>query len=545
MQRKKFNGMQMATAMILFLLVLACNGKNKVEEAPDESPDQEQEQEQEQEEQPLDFAAIQAAYDTYGFVLDTAGHPLEGVVVSDGFSSSRTGKEGIYWFNRHANAYYVHYSVPENCRVPVDKTTGLPAFFQQLKSATKRYDFILKPMEHGVETTFTLVCIADPQVKTVANTNRFKNETVVDVRQHLSGIDGPKYGVVLGDIIFDVPSLFPDIRSAMHVNKTGVPLFQAIGNHDHLFGAANEIESQRNFERQLGPLNYSFNRGNAHIVVMDNVLHLLGSASTYNAGFTAEQFTWLQNDLSFVSKDKLLLFCVHIPFKIGSVSGGSTVNRNAYYTEVLNLLAEFQEAHIMVGHTHDNSNYIHTVKGKQIYEHVHGTACGAWWNSTIAKDGTPNGYAIYTVDGSTITNWYYKPTRYSKDFQIRLYRGTDVFTGGHASKSWQFIAHNAKQIIANVWNSDPDWVVKVYEDNTLTGVMSPYTDSDCWAVAYHVGNKGLSETTYDKAMDHFYHYTLTGNPQKVEIEAIDRFGNKYYQSAFCSPSAADYPDQYD
>ncbi|MDR1172446.1 MAG: calcineurin-like phosphoesterase family protein [Bacteroidales bacterium] len=544
MKREYFNSRQVTAGMImfLFLLVFACNGKTKVED--DLPPDEPQNQEPDPE-QSLDFAAIQAEYDTYGFVLDTAGHPMEGVVVSDGFSSSRTGKEGVYWFNRHSNAYHVHYSVPENCRVPVDKTTGLPMFFQQLKSATKRYDFVLKPLAGGAETSFTLVCIADPQVKNVSNVNRFKSETVVDVRQHVAGIDGPKYGVVLGDIIFDVPALFPNMVTAMNVSGTGVPLFQVIGNHDHLWAAANETESQRNFERYLGPLNYSFNRGNAHIVVMDNVMHLLGSASTYNAGFTAEQMAWLQKDLSFVPKDKLLIFCVHVPFKSGSNSGGSTVNRNAYYTEVLNLLVEFQEAHIMVGHTHDNSNHIHRVKGKQIYEHVHGTACGAWWNSIVAKDGTPNGYAIYTVNGSTITNWYYKPTRFGKDFQIRLHRGSDVFTGGNASKSWRFTEHGSKQIIANVWNTDPDWVVKVYEDNTMTGVMSPYTDSDCWAVAYHVGNKGLSETNYNKALEHFYYYTLKGNPQKVEIEAIDRFGNKYYQSTFCTPSAADYPDQYD
>ncbi|MDR0700726.1 MAG: calcineurin-like phosphoesterase family protein [Tannerella sp.] len=544
MQKKNFYRFYLLAGIFLFLFSIACNNKDKSDDEVSEPP-QNQEQEPEPEKPAFDFAEIQAKYDTYGFILDTLGYPLEGVVVSDGFSSSVTGKEGVYYFNRNANAYYVHYAVPANCSIPVDNTTGLPAFFQRLRSGTARYDFVLKQLKNGVETAFTLVCIADPQVKNATHTNRFKNETVADVREHLTGIDGPKYGVTLGDIVFDVPALFPDMVTAMSANRTGVPLFQVIGNHDHLYSAANETESQRNFERHLGPLNYSFNRGNVHFVVMDNVLHLLGSASTYNAGFTAAQVEWLKKDLSFVSKEKLLIFCVHIPFKDGSASGGATVNKNAYYSEVLQLLAEFQEAHIMAGHTHDNSNHIHVVKGKQIYEHVHGTACGAWWNSIVAKDGTPNGYAIYTIHESTITDWYYKSTRFDRNFQIRLHYGSVKFTGGHATKYWQFIQNGAKQIIANIWNADPDWVVKVYEDDVEKGVMTPYTDTDCWACGYHAGNKGLSESTYSKTNDHLYWYTLKGTPQTVRVEATDRFGNKYSQTKFTGASAADYPDQYD
>lgn len=54
---------------------------------------------------------------------------------------------------------------------------------------------------------------------------------------------------------------------------------------------------------------------------------------------------------------------------------------------VLDLLSEFAEAHIMIGHTHYQQKYIHTRNGKKIFEHIHGAACGAWWTSTLCADG--------------------------------------------------------------------------------------------------------------------------------------------------------------
>ena len=118
------------------------------------------------------------------------------------------------------------------------------------------------------------------------------------------------------------------------------------------------------------------------------------------------------------------------------------------------------------------------------YEHVHGAACGAWWHSTINTDGTPNGYAIYKVKGATIDNWVYKATGFDPDFQIRLYRGSDIFMEGY-TPSYQFYYKGDDQIVANIWNADKDWKIEVYENGTKTGEMKPYesnaTKRDAWA----------------------------------------------------------------
>ena len=99
----------------------------------------------------------------------------------------------------------------------------------------------------------------------------------------------------------------------------------------------------------------------------------------------------------------------------------------------------------------------------KIFEHIHGAACGAWWTSTLCADGTPNGYGVYEISGSTVPNQYYKATNKAADHQIRAYSAKQVF-GTSGSTTFGFAANasamnDAKCIVANVWNSDTggDW----------------------------------------------------------------------------------------
>lgn len=85
-----------------------------------------------------------------------------------------------------------------------------------------------------------------------------------------------------------------------------------------------------------------------------------------------------------MAKDKLVIFCAHMPFRGGT---SETDESHMNHAGVLDLLSEFAEAHIMIGHTHYQQKYIHTRNGKKIFEHIHGAACGAWWTSTLCADG--------------------------------------------------------------------------------------------------------------------------------------------------------------
>ena len=160
------------------------------------------------------------------------------------------------------------------------------------------------------------------------------------------------------------------MKKSMASISGSVPFFQTIGNHDHLNETDNNVtttywKSIENFQKYFGPQNYSFNRGDVHIISMDNVLHGeqpdQGEDQEFAAGFYDWQFEWLKQDLSYVPKDKMVILCCHVPFRSGSAYNHSD---ERYRQEVLELLAGYAEAHLMIGHTHYNENYIHTVNGK-------------------------------------------------------------------------------------------------------------------------------------------------------------------------------------
>lgn len=229
---------------------------------------------------------------------------------------------------------------------------------------------------------------------------RFKEEAGREIREYAASAGVPCYGITLGDHVNNKWTLFTNMVVALQPEQTGVPVFATIGNHDHEFPTADEKAARAKYESYFGPVDYSFNRGDVHVVSMDNVIHSCKASADYEGGFTAAQYAWLKQDLSFVPKDKMVILCVHIPFRGGWGTNSAHADADKYYDEVLDLLSQYEYAAIMSAHTHSNINHIHTKNGKEIFEHITGTSCGAWWRSTVCTEGTPIGFGIYRIDGA-------------------------------------------------------------------------------------------------------------------------------------------------
>jgi hypothetical protein len=454
----------------------------------------------------------------YGRITDTGGNPIAGVVVSDSFSCVLTDANGVYQMKKNNAAILVHYSLPADCAVNVaNAAVNMAAFYAPLKPAVERYDFTLRKLPK-VETDFTLICIGDPQTTNGTDMVRFKNETVADINAFLNTVDTPCYGLIMGDIVGNQTELFPQMKTLM--GAAHMPLFTTIGNHDKNGGTDIKPRETKHFCDAFGPTDYSFNRGNVHFVSLDNIIY--SNDDNYTAGFTDAQVEWLRQDLSYVSTDKMIILYYHIPIR----NTNSIRNR----ANILDLLKPFDNVHLMCGHTHYNE-YSPVTTPKQMHEHVHAAACGSWWKSNVNGDGTPNGYAVYEVSGTHFTNWFYKPTRYSRDFQIRLHRGNTQFGGDYGMFSY---GRPADTIIANVWNADPQWKVEAYEDGVHAGnlvALSAATTKDAFAIGYHVGVLNRNPNNYSPPNHHAYIHTLK-NPaaRQIEIRATDRFGTVYRQS---------------
>ena len=431
--------------------------------------------------------------DFYGVVADNHGRPLQGVVVSDGYSCTATNENGVYQLTGCEHSYQIYVSVPAEYEIPLGE--GLPRFWQQIAAGRKRYDFTLTPLAGGKESAFNLFCVADPQCQNNSHIARFENETVPDIAGQAAASDLPCYGITLGDIGYNTANtdytnaVFPLMKRAMQAQKTGLPLFQLMGNHDD-----------------------------------------------YALGFRDDQVAWLAADLSFVPKEKMVILCTHMPLRDGTAQNVQAV---------LDLLEGYAEVHVMTGHTHYAENLIYADRHPGIYEHVHGAVCGAWWQSTINTDGTPNGYAVYRIEGPSIASWKYKGTGLDIGCQIRLYRAGDLFMEGY-TPNYRFSYAEEGQIVANVWNADETWKIEVYENGVRTGEMEPFGDDatkrDAWASGYHCGVLGRNPDNYDRTnTSHLFHYTLRNPSAETEVRATDPFGNVYTQSHLTTGSAADYP----
>ncbi|MBQ9137227.1 MAG: calcineurin-like phosphoesterase C-terminal domain-containing protein [Alistipes sp.] len=494
----------------------------------------------------INGTTIESGNNIFGLITDSvSGKGIPGVVVTDGTNFAKTDANGVYQLPTNRWATQVWFTIPAGYQVPVDAENGRPFFYSTkrvMASGQNRNDWTLTPLP-AVEEEFTIIAIGDPQCEVASEADRFRDETLVDISATINSAQTSEnrytnaYAITMGDITFDNVALWPTMAklcSSIKLNNgVSIPIFNCIGNHDHeaSLECQNDAESVQRYIDNVGPTDYSFDRGKVHFVVMDNVVHTGTSGfgdsmtCTYDAGYSSKQISWLEKDLEMVENkaEKMVILSGHIPFRAGSSSGGSNVNKDKGYADVLQLLTQFKEAHIFIGHTHYPENYIHTnyrTKGGQpVMEHVHGAACGGWWTSNIGVDGSPNGYSIYEVKGATLHNWVAKGTNMNSGTQMRVYNGNDSYgskyvyswtaggTGGGSNIKTSGRADLANCFIATIWNDDvTNWQVELVVDGVahkMTRVN--YNLADMCSTAFFFNEKGKNTTTWNKGLKHYWY----------------------------------------
>lgn len=433
------------------------------------------------------------------------GKGVAGVPVTDGYSYVRTDASGRYRITPDSRARVIYYTTPSEYRVALDSARHLPCFYEPLAYSAKRrksVDFVLEPLPGGPEKDFTLLMIGDPQCGNRKQAARYERETVADIMTTAGSCEGAVYAVTLGDITFDSTDMWERMAGTMSNIATAggfLPFFQCMGNHDHDSlqedtddDADDDYRARRMFVSTFGPSDYSFDRGDVHVVVMDDIMvtsqkgssHSNKKTWTYDGGFTDEQYEWLKQDIACVDnpEEKMLVFCVHIPFR-------GTGAKNAHHQgDVIELMKSFKECHIMSGHTHTQQNYIHsksvTAGGLPIYEHIHGTACGAWWASNSNLCGTPCGYNVYSISGPNVASWRFKGTGRADDYQLRVYDGSQTYTGqkgieyrwtdgetvDKAGTVTVGMPEAEGRLVAEVFDDDDaNWTVELWVDGEKTG----------------------------------------------------------------------------
>lgn len=364
-------------------------------------------------------------------ILDEGEPGISGVHVSNQRQITTTDKDGNWSLNYTDDTVFfvikpTGYTtqVNEN-QLPqfyyVHKPKGSPKFkFPGVAATGELPASIDFPLIKSTEPrSFEAVFFGDPQPRSITEVEYIGHDVVEEL------IDtSAKFGVTLGDIVFDNLSLFEPLNGTIAL--IGIPWYNVIGNHDINFDAANDQDSDETFTRVYGPNYYSFNYGPVHFVVLDNIMW--GGAKPsgtgrYTGGFGKQQMEFLKKDLKLVPKEKLVVFLMHIP-----ITG--TADREVFYK----LIEDRPYTLSISGHTHWQAHIMldkeQGFMGKQPHHHfVCVTVSGSWWSGfpdengiphTTMRDGVPNGYAIINFSENT-PEIRFKAARKPASYQMAIH----------------------------------------------------------------------------------------------------------------------------
>jgi hypothetical protein len=284
------------------------------------------------------------------------------------------------------------------------------------------------PLERRREPRgFDVVVFGDPQPYFASELDIFSH----DVVEELVGIDAA-FGITLGDVVGDDLSLFEPLNAA--VGLIGIPWYAVPGNHDLNFDASGDADSDESFERVYGPGSYAFEYGDAHFIVLDDVVYggYARSGNTtqnYVGGLSDDQLMFVRGYLAGVPCDHLVVVAMHIPLE-GPGPRLEVPQRRALFAA----LASHPHNFSLASHTHTQRHdffgaedgYTGPAPHHQV---VQGTTSGSWWlgvrdevgipHATM-RDGTPNGYSILRIDGNDYT-LEYKVARRPADYQMNIF----------------------------------------------------------------------------------------------------------------------------
>ena len=495
-----------------------------------------------------------------GKVTDAVtGAPIEGVSVSDGYTVTTTDADGNYTFYSDTLTRTVFISVPAEYEIPTDQN-GHPAFYTNgpFNDAQKEYtvNFALTPRQK-VSDKFLLCAAADVHIYDGTDKNypknrrsdltKFKEDCLPDMIATMESLNsGGSYNDCLilfaGDQMSDNMDQVVPFKNTL-ANKTinnGHKLISlyCIGNHDFAnrdlkYKEPTSYNASKTFVENFGPMDYSLNIGNAHIVVMNNMIVNAKDNWTrdnqvqcvgYGKGITNEQLEWLKQDLALVKnpEKKIIILCAHVPM----FNGGQN------YQEAVKLMGQFYEGHIISGHSHIIRNCVHkqTCKnGKGVYEHNLQSLAGDWWFSNLSSDGSPRGYKVFRFSGNKLLDSVNKTVGASANYQMRVYNGNDSYSdktagGGTPAKgtkpnkvtySWGDDYKN--HILVRVWNADENWAVSFVQDGVETPMtrLSSFVDQCSLAFGYNY-QKEIYGAKFNTATDNFWAIEAPGGDPATE-----------------------------
>lgn len=385
------------------------------------------------------------------------------------------------------------------------------------------------------DNNFQILVFGDPQVKSKREVGYFHRGIVNDV---IKNKGNSVFGISLGDLVYNTLEMYPDYIDV--VKEIGLPWYNLSGNHDINFEATEDKYANETFQKYFGPTNYSFNYGNVHFLILDNVLYpYQGKPKAYTGGFREDELNFIKNDLKTVDKDKLVVVASHIHFKKGGEDDFHFQDKDRQV--LFEALKPFSNVLLLSGHRHTQSQYYFSKNdgwegSGTLHEYNVGTTSGDLYTGTADElgvpsstmaDGTYRGYSIINFSGNQYKIKYKIPGK-STDFQINLYVPkviskewstarfyANVFLGGSKDKVEYRVDNGEWKPMIYTESIDPNYAEYVYKWDTSDHLLTGKRPSNP-AVSGHLWYISCPELEVGKHI--------------LEVRANNIFGENYFSS---------------
>ena len=499
----------------------------------------------------------------FGLVSSEEG-PVANVVVSDGTEVTVTDDKGIYELKSAKKWGYVFISVPSGYEVAAEGV--FPQFYQTLKGAAdvvEQKDFKLTKVDG--QDRYKLFLLGDMHLANRTNDAAQFTQFTTDLNAYMAQHSGQKmYALTLGDMTWDLywyknNYALPQYRETINRQVKNLQIYHTMGNHDNDFMTTSDYDAAVKYVDCIGPTFYSFNIGQVHYVVMDNIdcsAYDGTDSRNYVKKLSNEQLKWLAKDLAYVDKSTPLLVAMHAQI-YKPTSTGFAFDHDSANTEALLAALDGYEVHFVTGHTHKVYNITpddDVVKGRDIHEHNSGAICASWWwsgNLTpgvhVSIDGAPGGYAIWDIDGTDFA-WLYKSTGWPEEYQFRSYDLNNVSFSMDdvpnipsnvliqlAYKKYvnAYPQNSDNEVLIKIWNWNSNWELSVVDERGKTLEYTPVWAYDPLHIAAlsvpRFNNSGITSTPsfVTESATNFFKVKADDADVDLTITVKDEFGHTW------------------
>ena len=490
-------------------------------------------------------------YNVYGLIsCDGVGVP--GVVVSDGVEVTTTDADGLYYLKSEEYNRLVFMTVPSGYETVTD--TCMPKFHKELDgnpATTERADWQLAKVDNKDHIMYIL---GDMHLANRTNDKSQFATFLDDIKTQITKNKSKRqYALTLGDMTWDLYWYDNTYDLTVYVNMiksklSGLQIFHTIGNHDHDMMEVGDFNTVSLYKKAVAPTYYSFNIGDVHYVVLDDILckntGTGGDGRKYESTLTADQLSWLKKDLSYVDKSKTLVITMHA--QMYNENGSASLSN----ASELATLCNGYKTHVMTAHTHVIWNNDLSA-GNGIIHHNSAAICGTWWwtgyyvpELNLCKDGSPSGYYVYQMNGTDV-KWRFKPTGRDFNYAFRTYdRNQIVMTAANfapkasasgatsfesSASSWKSSSKD-NYVYINVFDYDKSWKIEVTENGKdltpeLVTIKDPLHLVTYEAKRYNAGSTPTSDFKARSVSSHIFRVKASSASSALEIKVTDRFGN--------------------